>query len=243
VRIQTQFAAARAFARVVERCYPSRMARPRNVAWLVVSFACALTVTLACGASSPETNGGTSSPPDAADVVEDDGGRSDGPYADGSAEGDGSGGSAGTGGGDADREPVVCSGTYDITSREEFLAFTALECTTVTGSLRIRQTELTSLDGLMLTEVQMALFVAANPALASLSGLESIGSIGGDLVIVENVMLTSLSPLASWAPDTVAGDLSIFNNVTLPQCEVDNLDAHLTAACSNCASNGDGTCD
>jgi hypothetical protein len=151
-------------------------------------------------------------------------------------------GGGGAGGCSSDCVPVTCDATFTIATNAEFADFVALRCAVVTGHLRIRQTNLTSLDGLVVESVGGELTVAANPMLTSLQGLEKVRSVGGALSIVQNVALASLDPLPSWPRGSVAGTLSIFNNTALPQCQVDALDAHLTASCANCANNGTGSC-
>jgi hypothetical protein len=156
------------------------------------------------------------------------------------------GGSGGGGVGDAACDgcsSAPCSGDVIIRSSTEFAAFVAMACHEVTGNLRISQTELTSLDGLVIESIGGEVTIALNSMLTSLSGLEHVTHIGGTLSVVQNEKLPSLAPLGTWPADAVGRNLSIFNNTALPQCEVDKLDAHLTANCSGCVmNNGTGTC-
>jgi hypothetical protein len=156
------------------------------------------------------------------------------------------GGSGGAGVGDAacdgDCNPAPCSGDFIIRSSADFAAFVTMACRQVTGNLRITQTELTSLDGLVIESIGGEVTIALNSMLTSLSGLERITHIGGNLSVVQNEKLPSLAPLGTWPADAVGRNLSIFNNTALPQCEVDKLDAHLTANCNSCVNNGTGTC-
>jgi hypothetical protein len=179
------------------------------------------------------------------------GGSASGGAGGGGGSGSGGAGGAGDGGGKLDVQadacnanctPGTCAGTFTIRSNAEFAAFVAMACREVTGNLRIAQTELTSLDGLVIERVGQELIIGANSMLTSLKGLERVTRVGASLSIVQNVKLTSLAPLGSWPAGAVGGGIAIFNNEALPQCEVDRLDAHLTANCSNCANNGTGTC-
>ena len=74
--------------------------------------------------------------------------------------------------------------------------------------------------------------------LASLSGLDALTSIGGDLNINGNPGLTSLSGLA--ALTSVVGMLSVSGNSSLCQSQVAVLDARLAATCSSCSGNLSG---
>jgi hypothetical protein len=147
-----------------------------------------------------------------------------------------------TGGSGGSPQRVVCEGSYDIGGVEEFDAFVALGCQVVTGSLRIANTELASIAGLVVEEIGEDLYVVANAELASLAGLERVRLVGRNLNIVNDGSLSSLEPLPSWPADAVGGDLSIFQNPLLPQCAVDAFDAYLTASCQTCSGNGTGTC-
>jgi hypothetical protein len=136
-----------------------------------------------------------------------------------------------------------------------------------TGLLRVRNNPgLTSLEGLEdlsvvakldigenpnleqiqalsgLRQVDLWLGVITCPSLLSLSGLDGIESIGGDLYIRQNDLLTSLEPLDTWDPATLKGWLVVQENPQLPQCLVDDLAAYLDAECSGvdgCAGNLD----
>jgi len=156
----------------------------------------------------------------------------------------GAGGSSGTQGCPGDCEPVTCEGTFMLNSDEEFSEFVELGCTAVTGNLQITQTGQSSLSGLVIESVGGNLVIAANSALTSLAGLERVAEVGTTMTINNNAQLLSLGPLLSWPAGTVGESMSIQNNQSLPQCEVDALDARLTASCNNCNNNDDdGTCD
>jgi hypothetical protein len=185
-----------------------------------------------------------------------DGAEETGGAAAGGSDAEGAGGAAGVGGtgggsdggsdGDAACEgncnPAACTGDFIIRSSADFAAFVTKACRQVTGNLRITQTELTTLDGLVIESIGGELTIALNSMLTSLTGLERVTQIGANLSVVQNEKLPSLSPLGTWPAGAVGRNLSIFNNTALPQCEVDKLDAHLTANCNNCANNGTGTC-
>jgi hypothetical protein len=213
---------------------------------------------MACGSSgdgggTQEMAGGSGT--DASDGAASGSSGAGGDGTGGNAAGGGSdaagvGGTAGGSGGGSDRDaacktdcnPAPCSGDFIIRSSADFAAFAKMGCRQVTGNLRITQTELTSLDGLVIESVGGELTIALNSMLTSLSGLERVTHIGATLSVVQNEKLPSLAPLGTWPPGAVAGNLDIFNDTALPQCEVDNLDALLTANCSHCANNGTGTC-
>jgi hypothetical protein len=86
--------------------------------------------------------------------------------------------------------------------------------TEVTGNLFINSDTLTSLSGLEgLTSVGGHLVIQNNLVLTSLSGLHNITSVGCTLYILENPALTSLSALSNIT--SVGGYLWIYNNDTL----------------------------
>ena len=151
------------------------------------------------------------------------------------------GGSSNAGGGAAQG---TCQGTIMVSSSEDFADLVARGCRVVTGALRITQTDVSSLSGLVIESIGADLTIAQNPQLTSLAGLERVTHIGARMNIISNAQLSSLSPLLSWPPDTVGESISIQLNPALPQCAVEALDAHLTASCNNCASNDDdGACN
>eukprot|EP00808_Paulinella_micropora_P009065 g44795.t1 len=91
---------------------------------------------------------------------------------------------------------------------------TAQGCTTVSGNLRIDNTALTSLSGLeSLTSVGGNLEIYGNSALTSLSGLDNLNSVGGYLWIRDNSALTTMSGLDNL--NSVGSNLLIIANSAL----------------------------
>jgi hypothetical protein len=84
----------------------------------------------------------------------------------------------------------------------------------ITGNLNISIDETTSLEGLeSLTTIGGDLIIGSIRALTDLSGLRNLSSVGGDLVIGDNDDLTNLSGLENLT--SVGGDLKIDNNQAL----------------------------
>src|SRR5207247_2560749 len=109
-----------------------------------------------------------------------------------------------------DVRQAVCDGTSRITSEADIAAIKARGCTKITGELLIVNTALTSLSGLeAITSVGGNLVVRGNRALTDLRGLDAITSVGDILVIGENESLTSLHGLD--ALTTVGVDLVVRN--------------------------------
>jgi len=67
-----------------------------------------------------------------------------------------------------------------------------------------------------------------NNALTSLTGLNSVNSIGGNLYVRFNDALTSLSGIDNIAASTI-GDISIYSNSSLTNCEVQNVCDYLVS--------------
>ena len=88
---------------------------------------------------------------------------------------------------------------------------------------------LTSLTGLdNLTSIGGNLGIRNNNALTSLTGLEGLTSIGGFLDISHNAALTSLTGLDSIDAGSIT-NLYIFNNPTLTTCEVQSICDYLVS--------------
>ena len=96
-------------------------------------------------------------------------------------------------------------------------------CTEIEGDVTIGEnyviTDITNLNGLsVLNSIGGSLIIGGsypwvNPVLISLSGLDNVTSVGGNLWIRENAALTSLTGLDNVT--SIGGWLSIFNNVLL----------------------------
>jgi hypothetical protein len=93
-------------------------------------------------------------------------------------------------------QEVACAGTIRISSEADIASVKERGCTTITGELLIVNTPLTSLAGLeTVTSVGGNLVVRGNAALKDLRGLDGVTSVGEILVIGENDSLTSLHGL------------------------------------------------
>ena len=110
-----------------------------------------------------------------------------------------------------------CIGSYTLTSQAEIDVF---NCATVTGDLRIRETNpgnITNLNGLSeLTSVGGYLSIGDNDALTNVDGLAALTSVGGPLEIYNNDALTNVDGLA--ALTSAWGYLLITNNDALMWC-------------------------
>jgi len=89
-------------------------------------------------------------------------------------------------------------------------------CTEIEGDVRIIGDDISNLNGLsVLTSIWGNLYIGqwlsqGNPVLTSLTGLDNVTSIGGDVRIWSNEALTSLSGLGNVT--FIGGDLSILHN-------------------------------
>lgn len=84
-------------------------------------------------------------------------------------------------------------------------------------------------------------------ALESLSGLENIES-ASFLILRSNDALLGLGPLASWPENVLTGEIQIYDNASLAQCEVEAFDERQTEPGARClaacyGNEGTGTCD
>ena len=109
----------------------------------------------------------------------------------------------------------VCTGDYIIDNINTSGDIAALSgCTEITGSLYIRETQLTSLSGLEnLTSTVGKVSIFSNDSLTDLSALQNLTSVGWDLSIQENDSLTSLT-----GPENLTSldwDLIIIENTSL----------------------------
>jgi Leucine-rich repeat (LRR) protein len=110
----------------------------------------------------------------------------------------------------------------------------------VDGVFSVLSSQLADFSGLTALErVDGTLYVALNPILTSLAGLNGLVSVR-ELSISDNQRLTSLSGLESLTDIEI---LRIQGNPALPQCEVEALSARLGVPCgtvdSPCAGNDD----
>jgi hypothetical protein len=101
-------------------------------------------------------------------------------------------------------------------------------CTEIMGNVRIRGSNITNLNGLsVLTSIHGYFLIgdeldAGNPLLTSLTGLEGLTSIGGNLWISGNNVLNSLTGLDNIEAGSIT-KLYIYDNVSLSTCEVQSV--------------------
>jgi hypothetical protein len=117
----------------------------------------------------------------------------------------------------------VCPGDYTINGFDPLSDLVSLGlCTTITGKLEIKDTNLTGLTGLeWLQEIEGDLHIEANPLLQDLNGLVSLTHVGGRLDIKNADALITLAGLGEL--DTVGGELNIEQNPVLESLELDSL--------------------
>ena len=118
--------------------------------------------------------------------------------------------------------PCLPYGNYYLSSQSDIdnFQFAFPGCTDLEGNVTISGNDIANLDGLtMLNTIVGYLLIgdyyseAANPILASLTGLEGLTSIGGGLYIQGNTALTSLTGLESLI--SIGSSLSISSNPAL----------------------------
>ncbi|ARA94136.1 hypothetical protein AWN76_013885 [Rhodothermaceae bacterium RA] len=103
------------------------------------------------------------------------------------------------------------AGNVDLFSQADVTAFAAQGTTEITGDLFISGPDITDLSGLAsVTSVGGNLIVQNNGQLASLTGLDQITSVEGNLEVVGNDLLTDLTGLASVA--WIGGELTVQTN-------------------------------
>jgi len=123
-----------------------------------------------------------------------------------------------------DVRSVTCEGDVSITTTEEWAAFVARGCSSVTGDLRIWDSDL-EVVGLPELATAHSVAIFGNPELKSVS-LPSLTTVG-TLWVAGNVALTGLSLPALTRVD---GELYVTNNSAYPSCEALTLLARLRAA-------------
>jgi hypothetical protein len=98
-------------------------------------------------------------------------------------------------------------------------------CTEIEGSVDINGNDITDLSGLdTLNSIGGDLIINGNDSLQYLSGLANLNAIGGDLFIGSNEILPDLSGLESL--ETIGGDLSIVENTALTSLYgIENIEA------------------
>ena len=113
-------------------------------------------------------------------------------------------------------EPVICEGSYTLTTQEEVDNFGG-DCIGITGSLRIEESSpgaiqnLDALDGL--TFIGVDLFIFGNSALTDVDGFSSLTSVGDELSIRFNSSLTNLDGFSGLV--SVGGGLVLEGNNAL----------------------------
>ncbi|MDV7400481.1 hypothetical protein RZS08_54200, partial [Arthrospira platensis SPKY1] len=109
-------------------------------------------------------------------------------------------------------EAQVFEGNIILSSQGQVDSFPATcGCTTITGFLSIRGTDIHDLSPLGgLTAVGGSLSVWNNDVLPNLDGLSALDTVGGDLLIWRNDVLANLDGLSALA--TVGGELWVREN-------------------------------
>ena len=108
-------------------------------------------------------------------------------------------------------------------------------CTEIGGSVYISGNNITNLSGLSgLTSIGGDLSITSNPLLSSLSGLDNVTSIDGSISIYSNDALTSLSGLDN-IDATLIDSLLIYDNNLLSECAVQSICDYLVQ--TNCTIN------
>jgi hypothetical protein len=99
---------------------------------------------------------------------------------------------------------------------------------TVQNNIQLRN--LSGLDSLRIISNDLYIgfyWMVTNPLLESLTGLEGLHTIGGELSISHNPMLSDLGPLNNL--DTIGGDLTIRHNTNLSICDVQSICNYLSS--------------
>ena len=112
--------------------------------------------------------------------------------------------------GDGECDEVVCYGDYflDSTSMANIT-----QCNVITGSLHLRYSELSNLNGLeQLFFIGDGLYIVENPLLTSLDGLLNLSNIGG-VYILENDSLENIDGFSGLS--AIDGTISFENNAVL----------------------------
>ncbi len=125
------------------------------------------------------------------------------------------------GGGSGEISPTICEGDYTVNDSVDIAALS--ECNVISGGVVIEDTNLTSLTELEnLITVDGDLNIGRNFALTNLTGLENLTTVGGHLMIHRNHALTSLTVLDNLT--SVGGNLFIgFNSVLTSLTGLENL--------------------
>jgi hypothetical protein len=131
--------------------------------------------------------------------------------------------------------PGVCTGDVTISNGTELAAFVTRDCTSVTGTLSIKGSDLTSLDLPGLITVGK-LEVTGNTGLVGLN-LPALTH-ASSLVITGN---TSLRYFGLPVLTTVSGDWTVTGNTAFPQCAAEAILAKLTAAPTSVDISGNDT--
>ncbi len=90
-------------------------------------------------------------------------------------------------------EEIVCFGDFFLETEAQLSSLAARNCTVLTGSLYVWDSQLQTLAGLeTIREIQGDVYVLGGPNLISLRGLDGLTTIGGSLVLGANSTLTRL---------------------------------------------------
>lgn len=146
----------------------------------------------AVGGSGPSPSGGVASDASAGRNSMPTGGSSG---VAGSGQMPEAGSPAGGAAGAASAPYKLCRGDRTISSRDEYLALVAEECTEIMGALTISQdSDLSDLPALTtLTLVGRQMTISHNPSLTALPGFPALDTVGDVLTVDDNPVLTSLA--------------------------------------------------
>jgi len=107
-----------------------------------------------------------------------------------------------------------CDGDIYLYSQEDVDKFASIGCSEIGGTLRVRGSDITNLNGLEgLTLIGAFLNISNNAVLSDINGLSSLTSVGGDLIIENNAAIMNIDGLSSLT--SVGGWLEIIGNESL----------------------------
>lgn len=154
-------------------------------------------------------------------------------------------------------------GTLGLNQLPRLRNLHGLEQITKAGAVTIGSNALLgSLEGLRIRETSGIFAVTNNPALTSLAGAETLSRVGLDLWLISNGALVDLAPLSGVTyvgrtirvsqharlqslaglsgitrPGPFSGNLQVFGNPLLDQCQVQALSVQTGLPCGSCGSN------
>ena len=154
-------------------------------------------------------------------------------------------------------------GTLGLNQLPRLRKLHGLEQVTKVGAVTIGSNALlSSLEGLRIRETSGIFTVTNNPGLTSLAGAESLSRVGLDLWLISNGALVDLAPLSGVTyvgrtirvsqharlqslaglggitrPGPFSGNLQVFGNPLLDQCQVQALSGQTGLPCGSCGTN------